>query len=166
MTARFEWVVPSSWGLEISIAANATTDTELLNSSILFDAYASDDCTIVTVKGHFCFTEVNAATPEINVFGWRVRMGLEDLNVGGSSYAGSLDTLGPAEEHFLDERFWSQGSAGTSNTNMPDPYYTRFDVKSKRKIRHGQTLGLSFWNDANVVRRLKRFIRVGVLLHT
>lgn len=165
MSVNFEWVVPTTYGQEVSILANDTTDTNLLTMSTMFDAYATDDITVIAVKGHICFTEANAATPEMNVFGWRVRLGLEDLQVGGSTYSGDIDNFSVADEHFLDERFWTQGTLGTSTTNMADAYYLRLDVKSKRRMKAGQLLGLSFYNDANVVRRLKRYIRIGVLLH-
>lgn len=164
--SRFEWIVPLGYGTALSCAANTTSDSHLIQAANSFDAYGTDSLTVLTVKGHICFSEANAATPEMNVFGWRVRVGLENLNVGGVDYAGSIDALGTAEESFLDERFWTQGTMGTSVTNMPPAYYLKFDIKSKRKLKRGQTLGLSFWNDADVVRRVHRFIRVGVLLHT
>lgn len=157
MVSRREWVPCFNYGDIASLPAVSTGQLTVWNEDNLFVANAADECTFLRLKGHLV---IEASSPGAEgVIGWRVRVGLTDLAVGGAAAtAGELDQIDVAEEHFLDERFWwfdttAQPSAGDH------PYYYTFDTSSKRKLALPQALVISFLNETSEDLRVTPFIR-------
>ncbi len=157
MASRREWVPCFNYGDAASILAGTTGQLTSWDELTLFIANAADECTFLRLKGHIVVAE--GAPGSAGTIGWRVRVGLTDLAVGGAaSTAGEIDDVDVAEEHFLDERFWhydttAQPSAGDH------PYYYTFDTSSKRKLALPQALVVSFLNDTADDIRVVPFLR-------
>ncbi len=157
MASRREWVPCFNWGSPASILAGSTGQLTVWNEDNLFVANGADECTFLRLKGHIVLAE--GAPGSAGTVGWRVRVGLTDLAVGGAAAtAGELDQIDVAEEHYLDERYWhfdttAQPSAGDH------PYYYTFDTSSKRKLALPQALVISWLNETPDDMRVTPFLR-------
>jgi len=157
MAGRREWVPASNWGSTASLAAGTANSTiTSWGEDELYLPYAADSATFLRLRGHIVLDEVIDGD---GLFGWRVRMGLDDLQAGGPpATAGDLDDGEVAEEHFLDERFWWYD--GTAQPSAGDhPYYYTFDTTSKRKLQSPQTITVTGINLGPSTIRVTVFLR-------
>jgi len=154
--SRREWVPTINWGSPISCNAASTTELAKWGEDELYIPYAADEATFLRLKGHLQTDEVLTASGPI---AWRVRVGLDDLQAGGvAATAGDLDDGEVAEEHFLDERFWTYD--GTMQPAGGDhPYWYTFDTSSKRKLQSPMSLVISFWNGTGSLLRVTLYVR-------
>ncbi len=143
MGSRREWVPAVNWGSPVNIGAGTTTQFVVWGEDELYVPYAADEATFLRLKGHFSINGVSVAAGPI---GWRVRIGLDDLQIGGAlATAGDLDDGEVAEEHFLDERFWVYNGTAQPESN-DHPYWFTFDTGSKRKLQSPMGLVISAFN--------------------
>ncbi len=156
MASRREWIPCSNWAANTNINSGSTSQLCIWGEDELYVPGAADEATFLRLKGHIIIAEETGA---VGVVGWRVRVGLDDLQAGGvAATAGDLLNGEVAEEHFLDERWWQMD--GTSQPSAGDhPYYYTFDTGSKRKLQSPQALVISFRNSTAQTLVVIPFIR-------
>lgn len=156
-----EWIIPSGYGVKRVVSFGVTLNDNLVSVFTTFDAYGTDEVTVLAVKGHIVLYDIETQVAP-DPFGWRLRLGLEDLTSGATTFTGDIDQGPTAEEHFLDERWFL---ADPGDLAAVAPYYLKVDVSNKRIVRRGQVLAMSYHFDslAGTV-NLKAFLRCLVLL--
>ena len=162
MSNRTEWVVPTSYGTEISIPAPGEIDIPLIDNVQAFNVYAVDQLTVVTVVGHIVPAESSTTRTTV---GWRIRMGLENLQLGTLDNSGTIAGGITAEEHFLDERWWNH-PPDTADEPLVHPYYLTIKTSSKRSVRLGQALMFTMRQESVNVRRFRIYLRVLISIKT
>lgn len=135
-----EWVVPRDYGVPVVSGSGSTLDVPILDITNAFNAYGTDEVTLLALKGHIVINRATSAIPE--PMGWRVRMGLQDLTTLAITTVGDLDLPATAEEHFLSERWFVIGSLDDTGIFV-QPYFLKVDISNKRIVRRGQALVFS-----------------------
>ncbi len=133
-----EWIVPRNYGVLETVPGGATLDLALVDLTDVFDAYGTDEVTVLAVKGHVVFAEASQVVAYAT--GWRIRKALQDLTTGVITTVGAINTAAAAEEHFLTERWFVLDPADVAAVN---PYFTKVDVSNKRIVRRGEALVFS-----------------------
>lgn len=155
-----EWVVPRDYGEETFTAGGVTVDIPLLDITSTFNAYGTDEVTLLALKGHIVVVGATSALPE--PAGWRIRKGLQNLTSLAIVTSGGIDDTTTAEEHFLDERWFLTDPA---DLIAIDPYYLKVDVSNKRVIRRGEALTFALHYQAPGGQlTIRTYIRALVLL--